>query len=87
MVITDVVVIYDDPEQLSRINSIPSDKGLYFTSFNYKSRKGKKKAWEQMEEWGARKLPFIILKDHDEVVKCLYSEAEDDIIETLKSYL
>lgn len=77
MEFTEIIYIYNNPDDVNYINSTYSDKGIFIEYIDICSKSGKKKAKELMEEWGSRKSPFAIIKNKDKVVKCFYSEAEN----------
>ena len=79
--ITDIIVIYNDPSVRDTIENLDFSFSVFIEYLDRGSRLSKKKAKELMEEWGATQLPFVILKDKDKVVKCLYTEATNVINE------
>ena len=82
----EIIVIYNNPEQRKEIEEYEGTREVYISFLDYGSKLCKKKAWELMENWGARKLPFVLIKENDKVVHCLYTEDGDKVIRNLKKY-
>ena len=58
---------------------------FYFTFVDSNSVYTKKEAYTLKTDWGARKEPFCIVKEKDNVLRCFYSESSDKVLdETLE---
>lgn len=79
----EIVLVYSDLKDRETIENYESKNNVFLSFLDYNSRKSKKKAWELMEEWGARKTPFVVVKDGDSVIKCLYTEDGNCVIKSL----
>lgn len=58
---------------------------FYFTFVDSNSAYTKKEAYTLKTDWGAKKEPFCIVKEKDNVLRCFYSESNDKVLdETLE---
>ena len=62
---------------------------FYFTFIDSNSSHTKKDAYTLKTDWGAKKEPFCIVKERDNILRCFYSEESnkviDDALEFIKS--
>lgn len=83
----EIVFIYDNPEHRQTLESFENDKDVYLTFLDYGSKLSKKQAWALMEDWGARKLPFALVKVGESVTRCFYTEDGDRVLNDVKKYM
>lgn len=84
---TDIYITFEDkyiPEYVYKSN-LP--EGLYFHFYDELTKTGKKDAYKLKSEWGARKSPFALVCDKDNPIKAFYSEADNDIINSLINFI
>lgn len=82
---TDVIVVYSDKNQLSRIGDT-SQYSPIFRFVDSLTKKGKKEAWKIKSYYGAKLDPFAVVLDKEKPIKAFYTEAED-VIGSLIKYL
>lgn len=81
---TDVYLVYSDLNDRKRIEEIESNKGLFIHFIDDQTLEGKKKAYKLKGEFAARKSPFCVVYNKNEVEHVFYSEAHDVINELIK---
>ena len=54
---------------------------FYFTFLDSNSVYTKKQAYALKTDWGAKKEPFILVKDKDKVLRCFYTEESNKVID------
>jgi hypothetical protein len=83
-----VNVIYDDDKFIENFNKFLIDSDNVFYSFiDERTRTGKKKGWQIKASLGARLCPFIAVYKEDIPIKAFYTEADNDIINSLNCFL
>lgn len=85
--ITEVVVTYNDDNQIKRIKGESFEGSPLFTFMDERSRKSRKKAFAIKNHWSAFQTPFVICMNGETPVKAFYSETGEDVIESLIKYL
>lgn len=85
--ITDVYVVYNDTEQVKRVEDSCNIESLTFHFIDSQSIKTKKEAWALKSHWAAREDPFAIVMNGDKAIKAFYSETGEDVINSLINYL
>lgn len=85
--ITEVVLVYNDPNQLERIKGESFNGSPFFTFIDESSLKSRKKAFKVKNHFAARATPFAAVYDGDKPIKAFYTEADSDIIKSLITYL
>lgn len=85
--VDEVIFIYNNPEDKDIVDSFTTSRPIAFDFLDYGSKLCKKKAWEYMEAWGARQLPMAVLKENNVVIKVLYTEDKNHVIESLKELI
>lgn len=82
----DVYVTFEDkiiPEILYKAEL----DGIFIHLYDECTRTGKKEAWALKSEWGAKQSPFALVCQDGKPVKAFYSEADNDVINTLIKFL
>jgi hypothetical protein len=86
--ITDVIVVYNDDEQIKKIGGTYTLKvSPFFTFIDERSRKNKKQAYSVKSHYAARLTPFAVCLNKETPIKAFYSETGNDIINELIQYL
>lgn len=83
MKFTEIDIVHNDPS--FQLPEFPYP--LYVNVYDIGSKEGKKKGWEIKNEWGAKKDPFIVCYKDGIVIKAFYSEADNNVINSLIKYL
>lgn len=60
---------------------------FYFTFIDSNSVYTKKAAYTLKTDWGARKEPFCIVKEKDNVLRCFYSEESNKVIDKALQFI
>lgn len=82
-----VYVVYNNDEQIKPIEDSFKESSI-FVFIDEQTTKGKKKGFKLKGSWGAKITPFaVVYNDEDKPIKAFYSEADNDIIKSLITYL
>lgn len=82
-----VYIVYNNDNQIKPIEDAFKASSI-FVFIDEQTTKGKKKGFKLKGSWGARLTPFaVVYNDEDKPVKAFYSEADNDIIKSLITYL
>ncbi len=88
MSITDVYLVYNDINQIKRLGGTYTLKvSPFFHFIDFNSKEGKKEAWTLMNQYASKKPPFALIMNGEKPIKAFYTEADEDIIESLIKYL
>ena len=60
---------------------------FYFTFIDSNSVYTKKTAYTLKTDWGAKKEPFCMVKEKDNVLRCFYSEESNNIIDDALQFI
>ena len=74
----------NDVEQVLKSNT--ADK-FYFTFVDSNSAYTKKDAYTLKTDWGAKKEPFCMVKEKDNVLRCFYSESSDKVLDEALEFI
>lgn len=74
----------NDVEQVLKSNT--ADR-FYFTFIDSNSAYTKKDAYALKTDWGAKKEPFCIVKEKDNVLRCFYSESSDKVLDEALEFI
>ena len=74
----------NDVEQVLKSNT--ADK-FYFTFVDSNSAYTKKDAYTLKTDWGAKKEPFCMVKEKDNVLRCFYSEESNKVIDNALEFI
>lgn len=83
----DVYIVHNDPTIKDRLMYSEINSDAFYHFIDEGTLKGKSQAFKLKNEWSARKTPFIAVYDGDKMVKGFYSEADNDVINSLIEYL
>ncbi len=74
----------NDVEQVLKSNI--ADR-FYFTFIDSNSAYTKKEAYALKTDWGAKKEPFCMVKEKDNVLRCFYSESSDKVLDEALEFI
>ena len=74
----------NDAEQVLKSNT--ADR-FYFTFIDSNSAYSKKDAYTLKTDWGAKKEPFCIVKEKDNILRCFYSEESNKVIDNALEFI
>ena len=74
----------NDVEQVLKSNT--ADR-FYFTFIDSNSAYTKKDAYTLKTDWGAKKEPFCIVKERDNVLRCFNSESSDKVFDEALEFI
>jgi hypothetical protein len=74
----------NDVEQVLKSNT--ADR-FYFTFIDSNSAYTKKDAYTLKTDWGAKKEPFCMVKERDNVLRCFYSESSDKVLDEALEFI
>jgi len=74
----------NDVEQVLKSNT--ADR-FYFTFIDSNSAYTKKDAYTLKTDWGAKKEPFCIVKERDNVLRCFYSESSNKVLDEALEFI
>lgn len=83
----EIRLVYNEDSQIERIKNANLKPNLFFHFIDERTRKGLKESWKVKGGFAARQSPFAVIYDGEKPVKAFYTEADDDIIESLINYL
>lgn len=84
-----VTIVYNLEKHLPILKELQSEFPQYeITLIDSETKKGKKTAFSLKSHWGARLEPFaIVLTEDNRGIKAFYSEADKNVINSLKKFL
>lgn len=85
MHVSDIKIIHNDEH--FNLDALNFPYPVFVDVYDCGTKEGKKKGWALKADWGARLDPFIICYNKDKVVKCFYSEADNNVYKSLINYL
>lgn len=83
----DIYVVYNDDSQLERIKQAKLKSNIFFNFADERTRSGLKESWKIKGPLAAKLSPFAAIYEEDKPIKAFYSEADDDVIQSLIDYL
>lgn len=83
----DIYIVHNNPivEEEFKNLAISSQPFVHFIDEG--TLKGKSSSYKLKSEWGARKIPFACIYEDGKMKKGFYTEADNDIINSLINYL
>jgi len=83
-------IVYSDDSNYDRLMQ-SNINNILINAYDIKTHTGKSKGNKLRYNWGANKLPFVILTDGDKPLKTFYSdspyEPDNDVINQVINYL
>jgi len=83
----DVTIIYDNPQTIELFNMVPNKKDIFVEYIDINNQKDRSNAVNLKRAWGARKNPFVIVKNKDNIEKIFWSEGKDDAVNQLIKWI
>lgn len=83
----DVYLVYNDDSQVNAVKEADLKEGLFFHFIDERTKTGLKEAWKVKSHLASRVSPFAAIYENDNPIKAFYSEADDNIIQSLIEYL
>ena len=81
----ELILVSSNLKDEKKVLESPIVDKFYFKFVDSNSVYTKKEAYTLKTEWGAKKEPFTIVKYKDTVLRCFYTEKNDNVIdETLE---
>ena len=77
----ELILVSSDLEDERKILESEIVDKFYFTFLDSNSVYTKKQAYALKTDWGAKKEPFILVKDKDKVLRCFYTEEDNEVID------
>lgn len=74
----------NDVEQVLKSDTVDR---FYFTFIDSNSAHSKKDAYTLKTDWGAKKEPFCVVKEKDNVLRCFYSEESNKVIDDALEFI
>lgn len=82
----EAIITYSNDKDREFLNLIDLKIPIFVEYINSNTKEGKKKAFQIKSYWGAKKDPFIILKEDEKIIKVFYSE-ENNAIQQFVNFL
>ena len=60
---------------------------FYFKFIDSNSAYTKKEAYTLKTDWGAKKEPFCIIKEKDNVIRCFYAEKSNNVVDEALDFI
>lgn len=79
----DIYIVYDDPSHKELVDMINFKKQTFIHWFDINTLEGRKKGFKLKGQYGAKKNPFVIVEENDQLQKVFWSEGKDDAINQL----
>lgn len=83
----DVFIVHNDPKIKDLVKDLDIKTEAFYHFLDEGSLKERKKAFRFKEQWAARAVPFIAVYVDDVMTKGFYSEADNNVLNSLKEYL
>lgn len=83
----ELVLISDNLEDEKKVLSRESPDNYYFTFIDICSKLCRSDAYSIKSEWGAKKDPFALVKVDNKVIRCFYSEKDDNIVDKALDFI
>lgn len=80
----DIYITYKDKQDKEYFENVNIQTPAYLHFYNMSSNKDIKEGRRIKNYGAARKDPFILVKEEDNVIKCFYSENENAINQLIK---
>lgn len=79
----DIYIVYDDPSHKELVDMIDFKKQTFIHWFDMNTLEGRKKGFKLKGQYGAKKNPFVVVEENDQLQKVFWSEGKDDAINQL----
>ena len=83
----ELILVSSNLEDEKKVLESPIVDKFYFKFIDSNSAYTKKEAYTLKTDWGARKEPFCIVKEKDNVLRCFYSEESNKVIDKTLEFI
>lgn len=83
----ELVLVSSNLEDEKKVLEAPKVDKFYFNFIDSGSAYTKKQAYTLKTDWGAKKEPFAMVKNKDEVLRCFYSESSDKVVDEALEFI
>lgn len=83
----ELTLVSSNLEDEKKVLESPIVQRFYFKFIDSNSAYTKKEAYTLKTDWGAKKEPFAMVKNKDEVLRCFYSESSDKVIDEALEFI
>lgn len=83
----ELTLVSSNLEDEKKVLESPIVQRFYFKFIDSNSAYTKKEAYTLKTDWGAKKEPFAMVKNKDEVLRCFYSEGSDKVIDEALEFI
>lgn len=83
----DVYLVYNDDKDLKKLGDANIKASPFFHFIDDRTRRGRKDSWKIKGGFGAKLTPFAVIYEGEKPIKAFYSEADENIVESLIKYL
>ena len=75
----EAIVVYENQKDRELLNMVNSKFPIFIHYIDFNTVEGRKEAYKIKSHWGAKKNPFVVLTEGDNVVDVFYSEKDNAI--------
>lgn len=83
----DIYVVYNDDSQIELLKNSELKTDSFFHFADERTRKGLKESWKIKNPLAAKLSPFVAIYEGEIPIKAFYTEADDNVIQSLIDYL
>lgn len=83
----ELILVSSDLNDVEQVLKSNIANRFYFTFIDSNSVYTKKDAYALKTDWGAKKEPFCIIKEKDNVLRCFYSEESNKVIDNALEFI
>ena len=83
----DIYIVYDDPTHKELIEMVEFKKQPFLHFLDMNTLEGRKKGFKLKGQYGAKKNPFVVVEENDQLQKVFWSEGKDDAINQLIKWI
>lgn len=83
----ELILVSSNLEDEKKVLESPIVDKFYFKFVDSNSVYTKKEAYTIKTDWGARKEPFCLVKERDNVLRCFYSEQDKKVIDKALEFI
>lgn len=82
----EAIIVYDNKKDKELLNLINSKVPIFINYIDFNTTNGRKEAYKIKSHWAAKKNPFIVVQEGEEIIKVFYSE-NSNAVNQLISFL
>ena len=83
----ELILVSSDLEDEKKVMESEVVDKFYFNFIDSRSAYTKKEAYTIKTDWGAKKEPFVLVKNKDKVLRCFYSEESNKVIDKALEFI